>query len=42
MQRIKWIDPVHWSRNDEIITGVKLLDIKYEFYGFSGDFYRDY
>lgn len=30
-------DPVHQGWEDQITTGAKLLDIKYEHYGFSGD-----
>ena len=36
----KRADPVYWEIgrwDDQITTNAKLLDIKYEFYGFSGD-----
>ena len=30
--------PVHWGCGDnQIATSAKLLDVKYKFYGFSGD-----
>ena len=37
VKKKKRTDPVHCSRDDQIATGAKLLNIMHESYGFSGD-----